>query len=147
VLPAWLPWTLLALLVIAVVSAVWLVVRSGRGVDSARQEKSRARAAVDAAIAALDAPADPRSAIIAAYAAMERAFAAAGVPRSDPEAPREYLRRVLAAASATRREATTLTGLFEEARFSTHPMSERLREVAQSELASLRARLAVNSAR
>ena len=40
----------------------------------------------------LRAEADPRRAVIAAYARMERALAAAGLPRSPAEAPDEYLR-------------------------------------------------------
>lgn len=97
--------------------------------------------AVEAAIGALDTIADPRGAVIAAYVAMQATLAERGVARSPAEAPREYLRRVLMAISATEREATTLTGLFEEARFSTHPIPERVRELALAALSSLRARL------
>jgi Domain of unknown function (DUF4129) len=61
--------------------------------------------------------------------------------RSPAEAPREYLRRALAASRPTERETTTLTDLFEEARYSTHAIPERLREVALSALRSLRSRL------
>ena len=44
----------------------------------------------------LRAEADPRRAVIAAYARMERALAAYGLPRSPAEAPDEYLQRILA---------------------------------------------------
>ncbi|MGB0091097.1 MAG: DUF4129 domain-containing protein, partial [Solirubrobacteraceae bacterium] len=96
---------------------------------------------VEAAIGALETATDPRGAVIAAYGAMERTLATHGVARSPAEAPREYLRRTRAASSATEREARTLTGLFEEARFSTHPIPERVRELASSALSCLRARL------
>src|SRR5262249_25623632 len=39
---------------------------------------------------------DPRRAVIAAYARMERTMAAYGLPRIPSEAPEEYLRRMLA---------------------------------------------------
>jgi Domain of unknown function (DUF4129) len=53
---------------------------------------------------------------------------------------------VLAASQANEREASTLTGLFEEARYSTHPIPERLREVALAALRSLRGRLKTEGA-
>jgi Domain of unknown function (DUF4129) len=141
VVPSWLPWTVLGLVAVAVLAGVavlWLR-RSRPGV--APPEASATRAAVDAAIGALDAEADPRRAVIAAYGAMQRTLGEHGVARSPTEAPREYLQRVLVASQASEREAKTLTGLFEEARYSTHPIPERLREVALAALRSLRGRL------
>jgi hypothetical protein len=96
---------------------------------------------VDAAIGALDAEADPRRAVIAAYRAMQQTLGEHGVARSPTEAPREYLQRVLTANQASEREAKTLTSLFEEARYSAHPIPERLREVALAALRSLQGRL------
>ena len=61
---------------------------------------------------------------------MQRTLGERGVVRSPAEAPREYLQRALVASRATEREARTLTGLFEEARYSAHPIPERLRELA-----------------
>ncbi len=68
-----------------------------------------------------------------------------GIACSRAEAPREYLQRVLVVASGAEPDASTLTGLFEEARFSPHPIPERLRALALSALGSLRARLEVAS--
>jgi Domain of unknown function (DUF4129) len=141
VVPSWLPWTVLGVVVIAVFAGavvLWLN-RSQR--QSTTPETSAASAAVDAAIGALDAEADPRRAVIAAYRAMQRTLAEHGVARLPTEAPREYLQRVLTASRGNEREAKTLTGLFEEARYSTHPIPERLREVALSALRSLQGRL------
>jgi NADH:ubiquinone oxidoreductase subunit 5 (subunit L)/multisubunit Na+/H+ antiporter MnhA subunit len=141
-IPSWLPWAVLAIVLTAVIGvAAWLLLRRAQLTTYERSGGSATRAAVQAAIGALDEAGDPRGAVIAAYAAMERALAAHGVARSSAEAPREYLRRVLVASSATEHEARTLTGLFEEARFSIHPISERVREAALSALRSLRARL------
>ena len=44
----------------------------------------------------LRAETDPRRAVIAAYARMERALAAYGLPRRPSEAPDEYLQRIFA---------------------------------------------------
>ena len=141
VLPSWVPWTGLGIVLAGVATgAALLVFGRARSVEEP-PERRAARAAVDAAIDALDTTIDPRYAVIAAYAAMERVLAARGIRRLRAEAPREYLRRVLLAASGAERDAQTLTGLFEEARFSTHPISERVRELALSALTSLHARL------
>lgn len=141
-IPAWLPWTLLGLLVVAVIVVVcWLVLRERRTGGDATGAATPAGAAVEAALGALESTKDPRAAVIAAYAAMERTLAAHGLGRSPAEAPREYLRRVLLASSATKQEATTLTASFEEARFSRHPISEQIRDRALSALRSMRLRL------
>ena len=141
VLPSWVPWTGLGIVLAGVATGAALLVFGGARSVEEPPERRAARAAVDAAIDALDTTIDPRYAVIAAYAAMERVLAARGIRRLRAEAPREYLRRVLLAASGAERDAQTLTGLFEEARFSTHPISERLRELALSALTSLHARL------
>lgn len=140
VLPAWLPWTILAIVLVAILAGVAaLVLRRGRAPTGA-PEPAAAGEAVQAAIAALEAGADPRGAVIAAYAAMQRTLAAHGLVHLPSEAPREFLRRVLVANRAAEEDAGTLTGLFEEARFSTHPISERTRDRALSALRSLELR-------
>jgi hypothetical protein len=146
--PAWLPWTALGIVAVAVFAGVvvlWL--RRPQPGAAGAAEASATRAAVDAAIGALDALDDPRRAVIAAYGAMQRTLGEHGVVRSPTEAPREYLQRVLVANQANEREARTLTGLFEEARYSAHPIPERLREVALAALRSLRSRLQTGEAR
>jgi len=147
VLPGWLPWTALAVAVVAVgVGLVLLWGRRERDSTETPETASASRAAVEAAICALDRESDPRRAVIAAYAAMQRTLGERGVVRSPAEAPREYLERALVASRATEREARTLTRLFEEARYSKHPIPERLREVALSALRSLQGRLQAEGA-
>lgn len=141
VLPDWLPWTVLGIVVVALAVGVVALVRWLNPPVDASSERTAASAAVEAAIGALEDSSDPRDAVIRAYAAMQGTLAAHGVVRSPSEAPREYLRRVLVANAGSEREARTLTGLFEEARFSTHPISERVRQIALAALGSLRARL------
>jgi Domain of unknown function (DUF4129) len=141
-IPSWLPWTLLGLLLVAVLVVVcWLLLADRRTGRDGTGGTTATGAAVQAALSALESTADPRSAVIAAYAAMERTLAAHGLGRSPAEAPREYLRRVLVASSATEREATTLTASFEEARFSLHPITEQIRDRALAALSSMRSRL------
>ena len=66
----------------------------------------------------LRAEADPRRAVIAAYARMERALAAYGLPRNPAEAPDEYLQRIFADLEVSRRATSRLTALFAWAKFS-----------------------------
>lgn len=72
---------------------------------------------------------DPRRAVIAAYASMEQALAAQGMPRRAVEAPLEYMERVFGAIDAGEAMGT-LTELFELARFSHHAISPAMRERA-----------------
>jgi hypothetical protein len=85
---------------------------------------------------------DPRRAVIAAYARMERSFAAHGVPRRQFEAPHEYLGRVLAEATGGGRAAARLTGLFERARFSPHQVDSAMKDDAIDAIEALQAELA-----
>ena len=149
VLPRWVPWTALGLLIAAVAIAGWLLWRWWHEpvVEPSSEDASAARgAAVTAAVTALATVQDPREAIIAAYVTMEHVLAAHGIRRGAAEAPREYLRRVLMA-DAGDREATTLTGLFEEARFSSHLISADLRQRALAALRAIQTRLGTDRAR
>ena len=68
---------------------------------------------------------DLRRAIIAAYARMERALAAAGIPRRPSEAPLEFLARALQGLDASADGVTRLTDLFEWAKFSRTSLTRR----------------------
>ena len=105
-------------------------------------EAEVARDAVDAALIPLREPADPRAAVIEAYARMEHLLAKRELGRRTPEAPREYLRRVMRDQGIPEESLTTLTALFEEARFSRHPIPESAPRRAVSELQTARAVLA-----
>ena len=124
-------------------SALWGArVRRRPGIEPLRGPADDAAGAVDDALAALDAETDPRRAIIAAYVRMERALDAAGLGRREPEAPREYLARVAGALRGDARSARRLTALYEEARFSPHPLDEAARAEAVTALHALRAEAA-----
>lgn len=73
---------------------------------------------------------DPRRAVIAAYARLERTLAAYGLPRRPAEAPLEFLGRVLTDLGASALAARRLTLLFERARFSQHAIGGDMKEDA-----------------
>ena len=89
--------------------------------------------------------ADPRAAVIEAYARMEHVLAKRELGRQTAEAPREYLRRVMRDQGMPEESLTALTALFEEARFSRHPIPESARRRAATELKTARAALAAAS--
>jgi len=95
-------------------------------------------AALDESLDDLRADTDLRRAIIAAYARMERALAAAGLPRHHAEAPLEYLERALLALDASAGAVRRLTDLFEWARFSQHEPDPSMRDEAVDALVAVR---------
>lgn len=75
---------------------------------------------------------DPREAIVACFAAMEDALSGMGeavAPRQE-DTSEEVLRRGVQAGVLAPEHGRTLLGLFREARYSTHPMTETDRETA-----------------
>jgi hypothetical protein len=84
---------------------------------------------------------DPRRAVIAAWARMERGLAAAGLPRAPAEAPLEYVARVLAAAEVRPASVYRLTDLFERAKFSRHTIDDAMRQEAVAALRAVRSDL------
>jgi len=93
---------------------------------------------VDAAMGALATEGDPRRAVIAAYATMERLLAFAGSPRRATDTPAEHLARSLVLLGAGREPAGRLAALFERARFSHHPIDESVRQAALDALSGVR---------
>ena len=91
----------------------------------------------------LDAVADPRKAVIACYVRMERTFARAGAARRPDESPLELLARVLAELDVPEADVRRLTGLFTEARFSRHPVTDEMRVAARRSLDAVARALAV----
>jgi Domain of unknown function (DUF4129) len=114
----------------------------GAAAVSEADEPDVARRAVEAALAPLRDPTDPRAAVIEAYARMETVLAERELGRDAPEAPREYLARVLREHGMPELSLTTLTDMFEEARFSHHPIPDSAPRRAFGELQNARAALA-----
>jgi hypothetical protein len=82
--------------------------------------------------------ADPRRAVIAAYARMEGVLAQHGHPRHPSEAPFEYLARILLRLRVRAAAVSDLTELFERAKFSTHEIDQPMKERAIAALLSVR---------
>jgi hypothetical protein len=86
----------------------------------------------------LRAEVDPRKAVIAAYARLERTLAAHGSARKAAETPEEYLARILPRLAIERRSIRRLTDLFTRAKFSQHDVDAGMKEEAIDALAQVR---------
>jgi hypothetical protein len=95
-------------------------------------------AALDESLDDLRTDADLRRAIIAAYARMEAALGAAGIPRHPAEAPLEYVERALLSLDTSAEAVRKLTDLFEWARFSHHEPEPSMRDDAVDALIAVR---------
>jgi hypothetical protein len=95
-------------------------------------------AALDASLDDLRTDTDLRRAIVAAYARMETALAAAGLPRHPAEAPLEYVERALLSLDTSAAAVRRLTDLFEWARFSHHEPEPSMRDEAVDALVAVR---------
>lgn len=139
----------LPVIVVCVLAAVaglaWLLATRARRVDEAPDGSvAEALAGVlDDTLDDLRAERDPRRAVIAAYARLERVLAAHGAPRRPSEAPDEYLQRVLASLELSREAVSRLTSLFQTAKFSQHDVDTAMKEEAIEALVSARDELRV----
>ncbi len=66
----------------------------------------------------------PRNAIVACWMQLERDAAAAGLARFEAETSSEYVERVVVASSISSGPITELAGLYREARFSRHELTD-----------------------
>ncbi len=128
----------------------WLAARRAAETqdDPAAEERADVEAlvaAVDAADEGLDSAADPRTAVLAAYAAMARQLSRGLVRHGGESRPSdtagELLDRAVDAGLVSGSPARELTDLFREARFSEHPMGEAARTAARRCLAQVRGEL------
>lgn len=133
---------LLALIALGIVVLRRVQVVEVEAEDEDEDEESEAvtRAVVAGQAAVQDrAITDPREAIVACFAAMERALAGVGPAAAPKEAdtPQEVLRRGAEASELPEEPAAQLLDLFQEARFSTHPMRQDDREAADRALTAI----------
>jgi hypothetical protein len=142
-LPAWAQ-SAIALIVAAgvLLLAASLLARTRPGRPSAAPAGA-VRAAVDASLEDLRSEPDARHAVIAAYSRMEATLAALGLGRRAAEAPREYLARALGSLELSAGPPSTLTDLFERARFSLRRIDAPLRDEAIAALLEIRRELDV----
>lgn len=130
----------IALVIGALAYAIRLRLRPDLRADAAGGDRRASTVeAVEVSLEALHGEPDPRRAVIAAYAAMERSLAGAGFGRRRSEAPLEYLRRVLAAPTHAADDLRTITLLYQHAKFSDHPVVEAMRSRAIDALDRIRA--------
>ena len=90
------------------------------------------------AIGDLESEPDARRAVIAAYARMEGVLAYHGLRRLPSETPVEYLRRVLLDLTSEHDAVSSLTALFEEAKFSRHEIGDEQKLEAIAALGEIR---------
>jgi hypothetical protein len=127
-----------SLTVLALAAGAWLLLQRRRAEPRSQPVAAELLLAIERTIADLRAEPDPRTAVIAAYAQMERALADVGLQRRPEEAPREYLGRVLPDVGAQQRSVERLTSLFERAKFSPHAIDAAMKDEAIDALETLR---------
>ena len=81
---------------------------------------------------------DPRKAVIAAYARLERTLAAHGSARKAAETPEEFLARILPRLAIERGSIRRLTDLFTRAKFSQHDVDAGMKDEAIDALVQVR---------
>ena len=128
------------LVLLAGVVVVLLASRAARraGRPLRRTAQHAVTLALDESLDDLRREPDLRRAIIAAYARMERALAAAGIPRDAADAPFEYLERALRSLDTSAAAVRRLTDLFERAKFSQHEPEPATRDEAIDALLAVR---------
>jgi hypothetical protein len=130
-------WLEVAILAAAALFAIGAATRPRRQFGGHRSEDQLA-ALVDESLEDLRAEPDPRKAVIAAYARMERGLGAGGLARAPAETAPEYLRRVLAHRKVSAVAVTRLTDLFEQAKFSDHAIGSESKQEAIAALEAVR---------
>ena len=140
---------LVFLIVAAVAISLWWAARLRRPAlprllpDAA--DADELREAVESGRLALAELDDARAAIIACYVAMESSLGDRGAARGVADTPDELLARVVSAGIVRGAAARRLTGLFYEARFSTHPLGRAERDAASAALDELAAELGASA--
>ncbi len=132
---------LIVLGVLAVAITMWAIAYRARRRSLPPMSESLLPTLTDVLEETLDdlhAETDPRRAVIGAYARMERALAAYGLPRAAAEAPDEYLQRIFADLEVSRRAVSRLTALFAWAKFSGHDVAPEMKQEAIGALEAVR---------
>ena len=132
-------WVFAGVVVLATAAIlVWGLRQRVHRVASESSEQDAFARVIDDGLNALERETDPRRAVVLAYYAMERALARHGLARKDPEAPVEYMLRVLTDLPNCTGAVRRLTELFEEAKFSHHSIVQSSRTSAVEALLSVR---------
>ena len=134
----WVPLLVLGSLVVVGVAVAMIVSRRRRPLTEDELIAIELAEALDDSLDALRAEPDPRKAVIAAYARLERVLAAHRLERLESETPNEYLARILGNLDVERASVRRLTDLFTEAKFSHHPVDAAMKEDAIEALTTVR---------
>lgn len=137
---AWIPVLVVLVLVAVGVGAYMVAARRRRRAfrrDGVRLAEDVADT-LDDSLDDLRAEPDPRRAVIAAYARLERALAASGVARSRQETTAEYVTRALGRLEIDDGLVRRLADLFTRAKFSHHVVDETMKHEAIGTLARIR---------
>jgi hypothetical protein len=141
----WLPALLTGSILFASVAGIVALVIWKRVKGAEWEREADLSAALDEVLADtlddLRAERDPRRAVIATYARLERTFAAHDVPREPSETSREYVDRALDRLGVSTFAVRRLTQLYERAKFSSHEIDATMKDEAIEALAGLRAEL------
>jgi len=137
---AWIP-VLVVFALLATAIGAYLVARQrrARAFDPGQSRLAEEIAdVVDESLDDLRAEPDSRRAVIAAYARLERTFAASGLARLRQETAEEHVSRILGELEVDTRLVRRLTELFTRAKFSHHAVDETMKEEAIAALAQIR---------
>ena len=105
------------------------------------EEVKRVRRAVVAGLRALHDYDDPRHAIIACYAQLEHLLEDHGVPAHAALTPQEYMGAALRGVDMPQDAFAGLVALFEQARYSLHPLDEADKQAASAYLETIKTHL------
>lgn len=117
---------------------VWRALRPRTPARATRSAIEGIQELLDDAIEDVMRESDPRRAVIAAWARLERVLAHHGLPRNPAEAPFEYAARARAGLAIDVFSLERLAGLFEWARFSLNDVTPAMREEALRGLLAVR---------
>jgi len=144
---AWVPLLVVGTLAAIAYAAFTVAARRRRGPRPRSAVAATLADVFDDSLDDLRAEADPRRAVIAAYARLERVLALHGLAKHSPETPQEYLARILPALEVDARSISRLTDLFTWAKFSHHDVRPDMKEEAIAALSTARDDLRAAAAR
>ncbi len=134
-------------LLLAAVLAIVLLLRRSRRVEWATEDdpsggpRASAAVAVNKTIEDLEAGRDVRSAILACFQRFCELLGSRGITEQGALTPRELEALAVHRLRVSSKDSQILTGVFEEARYSTHPLGEPDRQRALESLGEIRAAL------
>jgi Domain of unknown function (DUF4129) len=135
---AWIPVIAVLVLVATGIAAYMLAARRQRVEPEDGAVAEHVADTLEDSLDDLRAEPDPRRAVIAAFARLERALAASGLPRRPAETAEEYVARILVRLEVERVPVRTLTDLYATAKFSQHDVDDAMKDAAIAALAQIR---------